>query len=253
MKKALLIIDRGSRVEEVKTELKDLCEMTGSKGGYQYCNYCFLEVVPPFINEGIAKCVDSGSDFITIMPYFLYPGMKLKDTVKQSAIFCRDQNLRLVITKPLCYHDLMINLLKEKIENLKEKKGLKIPDSEIDLLMIGHGSSDKNARHAFLYSVEKLKPLYRNVEFCFLELDTPNIEQGISNILKKNPKNVVLLPYFLHNGIHLQKDIPEELERVTKTKSCNFEMHIAEHLGVNEKLVDMILQRAVEAENKIVF
>ena len=85
LKKALLIIDRGSREPDVRLELQDICSIAKCKAGYDYTDYCFLEVLPPFIDEGIKKCLDNGADFITVMPYFLYSGMKLKDSVKQSA------------------------------------------------------------------------------------------------------------------------------------------------------------------------
>ena len=82
LKRALLIVDRGSREPEVNQELSEICSLLKLKGNYDYSDYCFLEVLPPFIEEGIRKCVQNGSVFITIIPYFLYPGLKLKETVK---------------------------------------------------------------------------------------------------------------------------------------------------------------------------
>jgi CbiX len=96
LKKALLIIDRGSREPEVREELEGISSIAKTKGGYYYVNYCFLEVLPPFIEEGIKKCQENGVDVITVMPY-LYPGMKLKDSVRQSARICKIQKLNLVI------------------------------------------------------------------------------------------------------------------------------------------------------------
>jgi len=116
LKKALLIIDRGSREPEVRDELEKVCSLVKTKGGYFYTNYCFLEVLPPFIDEGIRKCQDYGADVITVMPYFLYPGMKLKDSVRQTARISKDHKLKLVIAKPLSYHSMM--LMKE-LENVK--------------------------------------------------------------------------------------------------------------------------------------
>ena len=76
------MIDRGSKEIEVKDELGSLCSMLLSRADYEYANFCFLEVVPPFINEGIKSCIENGADSITILPYFLYPGLKLKESVK---------------------------------------------------------------------------------------------------------------------------------------------------------------------------
>jgi precorrin-8X/cobalt-precorrin-8 methylmutase len=85
MRKAFLIIDRGSKESEVQEELFLISQKAKEKGGYDYSNYCFLEVIPPYIEEGIKKCINEKVDLITVMPYFLYPGMKLKDAVKKTA------------------------------------------------------------------------------------------------------------------------------------------------------------------------
>ena len=72
-------------MKEVKEELHHTCELIKYKTDYSYVDYCFLEVIPPYIDEGIRKCIEKSADSITIVPYFLYPGMKLKDAVTQTA------------------------------------------------------------------------------------------------------------------------------------------------------------------------
>ena len=123
LKRALLIVDRGSREPEVRQELEQICLLTKSRAGYDYVDYSFLEVLPPFIAEGIDLCMAVGASIITVMPYFLYPGMKLKDTVKQSAKIGRDKNLKLVITKPLSYHPMMVQLIIDRVNELKKEQG----------------------------------------------------------------------------------------------------------------------------------
>jgi sirohydrochlorin ferrochelatase len=250
LKKALLIVDRGSREPEVRLELQNICSIAKRKARYDYTNYCFLEVVPPFIEEGIRKCVDSGADFITIMPYFLYPGMKLKDSVKQSAKIGQIKNVNIVITKPLSYHTIVTDVVIDRISQLKREHKIQFSDSECDILLIGHGSSDKCARNAFIYTVNTLKPFYRNVNFCFLELDKPDINEGIKNmILQNDPKIILLVPYFLHNGAHIKYDVIMDIdEALGKYRFKN--VFITKHLGVDEKLVDLIVERAKEVEKR---
>jgi sirohydrochlorin ferrochelatase len=124
LKKAILIIDRGSREPEVRQELEDICSLVKTNAGYYYANYCFLEVLPPFIEEGIKECQENGADLITVVPYFLYPGMKLKDSVRQTARICKIKNLNLVITKPLSYHSMMTQLVIDRINCLKKEKSI---------------------------------------------------------------------------------------------------------------------------------
>lgn len=250
LRKALLIVDRGSREPDVRQELREICSLAKSRAGYDYADYCFLEVLPPFISEGINRCIENGAGFITVMPYFLYPGMKLKDTVKQSARIGNDRKLRIAITKPLSYHPLMAQLIADRINELKKDKGINHPDKECDVVLIGHGSSDKNARDAFIHTTNAIRPRYRNVHFCFLELDHPNIEEGIREAVAKNPNVIVLMPYFLHRGAHVKTDVVKDV--TTALAKHNFKSaYLTRHLGVDEKLVALVLERAKEVEKRL--
>ena len=249
LRKALLIVDRGSREPEVRQELQEICSISKRRAGYDYADYCFLEVLPPFIAEGISKCVATGVDFITVMPYFLYPGMKLKDTVKQSAKIGKDRKVKMAITKPLSYHPMMARLIVDRINELKKDRGIRLPDIECDVVLIGHGSSDKNARDAFVYTANAIRQYYRSVHFCFLELDHPNIEEGIGQAISENPKVILMMPYFLHRGAHIKTDVVKDVN-ATLGKFSFTNAFMARHLGVDEKLVDLVVERAKEVEKR---
>jgi sirohydrochlorin ferrochelatase len=250
LKKALLIVDRGSREIDVTNELEQICSLAKRVAGYHYVGYCFLEVLPPFIAEGINLCIASGAGFITVMPYFLYPGMKLKDAVRQSASIARDKNLKLAITKPLSYHPHMGQLIMERINWLKKNKGIDYFDKDCDVLLIGHGSSDKNAHDAFVHIANAIRPYYRNVHFCFLELDCPNIEEGIEQALVQNPKVLLLIPYFLHKGAHIKRDVVRDVDAALEKYKFK-KAFLGVHLGVDNNLVDIVVERAREVEKRV--
>jgi precorrin-8X/cobalt-precorrin-8 methylmutase len=249
LKRALLIVDRGSREPEVRQEMQEICALAKSRAGYDYADYCFLEVLPPFIEEGIDRCVASGAQSITVMPYFLYPGMKLKDTVKQSARIGQEKNLKVAITRPLSYHPSMPRLVGERIAQLKREKGIAISDRECDVLLIGHGSSDRNAHDAFVHTADAVRPAYRNVHHCFLELDYPNIEEGIMRAVSTNPKVLLMVPYFLHKGAHIKRDVVNDVSAAL-AKAKFSDAHMARHLGVDDVLVSLVVERAMEVEKR---
>ncbi len=244
-----MIVDRGSKEPDVRYELEQICFLAKQRADYDHVGYSFLEVLPPFIPEGISKCMTAGTNFITVMPYFLYPGMKLKDTVKQSAKISRDKNLNLVITKPLSYHPVMVELIIDRIDELKKTRCISQPDRECDVVLIGHGSSDKNAHDAFVHAANAIAQYYRNVEFCFLELDGPNIEDGIGRAVAGDPQVILIVPYFLHRGAHIKRDVIKDLNAALD--KYNFKnAYMGQHLGVDEKLVDIIIERAREVEKR---
>jgi precorrin-8X/cobalt-precorrin-8 methylmutase len=251
MRKAFLIIDRGSKEFEVQEELSLISQKAKEKGGYVYSNFCFLEVIPPYIEEGITKCINQKVDLITVMPYFLYPGMKLKDAVKKTAEITKQLELKLVITKPLCYSEMLFSVIKDRLTKLKVDNNIKYKDLECDVLVIGHGSSDRRAREAFIFTVKSISNYYRNVEFCFLELDQPNIEDGIKSLIRKDPKVILIMPYFLHKGIHIKSDVFKEIKN-TLEKHPFSNIYIADHIGVDEKMIKLIIERAKEVEERII-
>jgi len=249
MKKALLLIDRGSKEQDVKDELHDICSMAKERGNYYFSNYAFLEVTPPYIEEGINSCVKQGAEFLTIMPYFLYPGMKQKLAVKQSEKVAHELGLNFAVTECLNYHSKFVEIVKDRINEVKRKEGINYPDKECDVLLIGHGSSDSDARDAFVYIANSIKQTYRNVGFCFLELDSPSIGEGIKQSLQKRPHVLILVPYFLHRGAHIKHDVKEEVNKALKENKSG-KVYMARHLGVDSKIIDVIIERAMEVEGK---
>ncbi len=252
MRKALLIIDRGSKELEVQDELLKISTQAKEKGGYIYSNFCFLEVIPPYIDEGIRNCIKENVDLITVMPYFLYPGMKLKDAVKKTAAISKEKQVKLVITKPLCYSEVLKFVIIDRLTKLKLFNDIRLQDKECDVLVIGHGSSDRRATEAFIFTINGIKHSYRNVEYCFLELEGPTIQEGINSVIKKNPKIVLIMPYFLHKGIHIKHDVINEVKTALKSHSFT-NILIADHIGVDDNMINLILRRANEVEKRIVY
>ena len=116
-------------------------------------------------------------------------------------------------------------------------------------MLIGHGSSDRRARDAFLYTVNSLKDYFKYVNYCFLELEPPNIEEGIKDCLASNPGAIFVIPYFLHKGIHIQKDILVDIEKALKKYEFK-NLYIAEHIGVDSLIIDLVILLAKDSENK---
>lgn len=248
MKRGLLLIDRGSREKEVKDELEFICREIKRKGNYVFANYCFLEVVPPFIEESVSNCLSSEIDALTIVPYFLYPGKKVKAAVNEAIKFQAKTPIKFAITKPMSMHKTMVEIVDSKIEAVLAKNNVTLPKEKIDVLIIGHGSKDPNARISIKYIVDNLLPAYRNVDYCFLEIEEPNIAQGIQKCDKNNPALLVIVFYFLHEGAHVKRDIYQDLNPALESSKIK-NVLITEHIGTDSKIIDFIIERAKEVEH----
>lgn len=247
MKRGLLLIDRGSKEREAGEELETICKEIKKKGSYAFAEYCFLEVTLPYIEDGIKKCLKSDIDSLTIVPYFLYPGKKVKAAVTEVMKYQETTNVKFLVTKPMSMHMTLVKLVENRIKSALDKGGVLLANDKIDVLVIGHGSKDPNAKMSIKYVVDELGHMYRNVDYCFLEIEEPNIEQGIGACKKRDPEVLVVVFYFLHEGAHVKTDINADLRPALEIHKLK-KVLITQHIGTDQKMIDLIIERAQEVE-----
>lgn len=248
MKRGLLLIDRGSREREASEELEAICGAIKSKEDYVFTDYCFLEVEPPYIEDGMEKCLKSDIDSLTIVPFFLYPGKKVKNAVTDVMKFQKDTKVKFVVTKPMSMHKTLIDLVENRIQSALEDNKVSAPKNETDVLIIGHGSKDPNAQRSLNFVVDGLRGSYRNVNRCWLEIEQPDIVEGIKTAEKNKPKVLVIVFYFLHEGAHVKTDINNDLLPALERSSLE-NVFVTKHLGTDEKIIDLIIERAKDVED----
>jgi sirohydrochlorin ferrochelatase len=242
-----LLIDRGSKEREASEELETICKEIKKKEEYAFVEYCFLEVTPPYIEDGIKKCLKSDIESLTIVPYFLYPGKKVKAAVTEVMKYQETTNVKFLITKPMSMHMTLVKLVENRIKSALDKGEVLLANDKIDVLVIGHGSKDPNAKMSIKYVVDELSRTYRNVDYCFLEIEEPNIEQGIEACKKRDPKVLVVVFYFLHEGAHVKTDINADLRPALENYKLE-KVLITQHIGTDQKMIDLIIERAKEVE-----
>ncbi|MDI1496020.1 MAG: cobalamin biosynthesis CbiX protein [Cenarchaeum symbiont of Oopsacas minuta] len=247
-KRGMLLIDRGSREKEASDELAILCDMVKKIRPYDSVEYCFLEVLPPFIEEGVTKALKHNLDELVLVPYFLYPGKKVKAAVTDAMKLQKNTKTKFLITRPMSMHPAMSKLVRNRISTAKNENGIELDDTKTDVLIIGHGSKDPNAAMSIQYVVDSLKSTYRNVTHCFLEIEKPNICQGVSTCEKNSPKVLVIVFYFLHKGAHVKRDIYEDLNPALDAASVGKTI-ITKHIGADEAMANLICERAREVED----
>ena len=247
MRRGLLIVDRGSREREAYEELREITRKAKDQGGYDFADFCFLEVLPPYIDEGMKKCLAQKLDTLTIVPYFLYPGKKIKAAVTCVMTYQNGTDSKFLITKPMTKHPAMVNLVDRRITQALRRDGIREARSNTDVLIIGHGSKDPNAQLSINYLVDELRRTYRNVDRCFLEIEQPDIEAGIRACEANDPRTLAIVFYFLHEGAHVKRDINADLKPALG-RSALRQVCITRHIGADDAMVDFILERAGEVE-----
>ena len=117
------------------------------------------------------------------------------------------------------------------------------------LLLIAHGSrrAEANADLEFVAGKMRDRGRYAIVVASYLELCDPDIAGGGAICVDRGATEVTMLPYFLSPGRHVHDDLTAARAGLA-TKFPDVTFRLAEPLGRHPGLLDVVDQRALEAE-----
>lgn len=119
----------------------------------------------------------------------------------------------------------------------------------IALLLIAHGSRSARANADLDHLAQALRERmhYPIVQTAYLELAEPTIEQGGQRCIDLGAEQVILLPYFLSAGVHVERDLAQAREGFAR-RFPHVDFRLAEPLGRHPLLVEIVAERAAAAE-----
>jgi len=122
-------------------------------------------------------------------------------------------------------------------------------DRRTALLLIAHGSRRPEANADLDHVAEQMRQRgrYPVVRVSFLELAEPGIEAGGAACVADGATDVILLPYFLSAGVHVRYDLAEARRQLGE-RFPHVEFRLAEPLGRHPLLLEVVAERAREAE-----
>lgn len=105
-------------------------------------------------------------------------------------------------------------LIRKKGSELK-KEGQKFKARDTGVIILCHGSRVKTANSALLNIVELVKKRVgmEAIEPAYLQLSQPELKQSIKKLVHKGYKRIIIVPFFLFNGNHVSRDIPEAISK----------------------------------------
>lgn len=114
--------------------------------------------------------------------------------------------------------------------------------------MFGHGSSVESANDAVRAMAAELQRRqgYEAVETAFLEGGKPDLSGAIDRLAAQGVEQVIVIPYFLTLGMHLQRDLPRLVEEIHAGRP-ELEIQVTPPLDGHPALIDALLGRAREA------
>lgn len=208
---------------------------------------------------------------IFIAPLFISEGYFAADKMPRELGFDFPENLKLktgksevFYCKPIGSHDAMTKVILSRVdETLRKFPFPRAPKNlEITLFIAGHGTGkNENSRQPVERQMELIRAqnIFAGVHAIFLE-ESPRIADCYS--LAKT-KNLVVVPFFISDGLHTQEDVPVLLgapARIVKERLANGQptwRNPTEHngklvwyspaVGSEPQIADVILERVREA------
>ncbi len=117
-KKALIIVDHGSKVDEANKMLAQIAVLLENKKDteFEIISYCHMELAEPTIQQAFDDSVSKGATEIVIHPYFLAPGrhstQDIPSMVKEAAKSYPE--ISYVVTDPLGIHEKILEVILER-------------------------------------------------------------------------------------------------------------------------------------------
>ncbi|MBP2112276.1 precorrin-3B C17-methyltransferase [Paenibacillus silagei] len=117
------------------------------------------------------------------------------------------------------------------------------------VLLVGHGSRVQAGNEELLEFTRLLaarKPELK-VETCFIELASPSIAGGIARCIEGGAAEIYVVPIILFAAGHSKLDIPMAIDEA-KQRYPGVKFIYGRPLGVQDRAVDILLERIQEAE-----
>ena len=116
--------------------------------------------------------------------------------------------------------------------------------SKTELILFAHGSSIESANQAVRDVARSMASAGDyTVEAAFLGGGQPDLMKAVENAAGRSAKKVVVIPYFLTLGLHLQRDLPELVQQAAVAHP-NVSIETAPPLDGHPALVGILLDRA---------
>src|SRR5512141_266973 len=115
------------------------------------------------------------------------------------------------------------------------------------VILIGHGSRAAGADEDMERIAETLRSTDGGiVELCRMGGRGTPFAEVFETCVRRGAQEIIVIPYFLHFGVHLRQDIPEML-REAVTKYPEVRLVLGRHLGYDDSLAALVQKRLGES------
>jgi sirohydrochlorin cobaltochelatase len=113
------------------------------------------------------------------------------------------------------------------------------------IVIFAHGSRIESANEGVRQVAAELAQLgsFRNVEPAFLELGQPDLAGAVARLAAAGVRQVIVIPYFLTLGLHLERDLPQLIAAVAAAHP-DLDIRVTPPMEGHPALLQVLLDRA---------
>jgi len=125
------------------------------------------------------------------------------------------------------------------------------PDQKTGVVFFAHGSPIESANEAVreVARAAAARGQFELWEAAFLEGGRPGLAGAVASLVTAGATRVVVIPYFLTLGLHLQRDLPRLVAEVAAAHP-NIRIICGDSLDGHPAMAEILAERAREAMEK---
>lgn len=245
----IVLAGHGSRDAHGVEEFESFAAMFRNICGSVPVEHGYLEFQSPTISEAVASASSRGSGPIIVVPVLLAAATHAKNDMPSLLHDLRNEypNEDIRFAAVMDIHATLLDVCRRRIVEAEATGMCEVKRSQSCLVVVGRGTTDPDANG----DIAKLaRMLQEGMGFeasfvCYSGTAKPLVYDGIKAAAKLGHKRIVVLPYFLFNGV-LVKRIYAAADDVQKL-APQVEVVKAKYLGTDEDVVAVLLERALQA------
>lgn len=123
--------------------------------------------------------------------------------------------------------------------------------TDVAVIIVDHGSRRAASNHMLeqFGEVFQLGTGHKIVEVAHMEIAEPSILQAVAKCVERGATSIVIAPYFLSRGRHIQTDIPALVEEA-RVEFPDVKCTLADPIGIDQMVVRVIESRVAAAVNR---
>jgi sirohydrochlorin cobaltochelatase len=239
---ALLLVGHGSLRPGSGAAMLRLAARLRERGAAPLVGAGFLNYSQPDVAGALQRLVRQGATSVMVQPYFLVPGLFVRKALPKLLAEAQQQHpqLTLRVSEPFGDHVALAHLVDKRAAAVQA-------GSNTALVLVAHGSPDEQANAAVVSIAERLRAMqrYGAVTVAYLSLNEPDLVAAVAELVAQGQRHFVVVPYMLQLGGHVAEDLPALVQQVASAQP-GITLRLAEHLGYDPLLADVILARIVE-------